>query len=84
MVQHISAYQYLGLAVIHSSKWPSKRYRTEILKFQFLAIIDFPFENDELLIFKDSINEFRDPENIQKDILHSKIRVIFRSVASPK
>ena len=57
---------------------------TAILKFQFLAIIDFPFENDEFLTFQDSTNEFRDPENIQKDILHSKIRVFFRSVASPK
>ena len=84
MGQYISAFQYLGEAVIHSSKWPSKRYRTEILKLQFLAIIDFPFENDEFLIFQDSTNEFRDPENIQKDILQSKIRVIFRSVASPK
>ena len=84
MVQYISAYQHLGLAVIHSSKWPSKRYRTEILKFQFLTAIDFPFENDEFLTFQDSTNEFRDPKNIQKDILHSKIRIFFRSVASPQ
>ena len=84
MVQYISAYQYLGLAVIHSSKWPSKRYRTEILKFQFLAIIEFPFDNDEFIFFQDSTNGFRDPENIHKDTLDGKIRVFFRSVASPQ
>ena len=56
----------------------------EILNFQFLAIIDFPFENDEFLTFQDSTNEFRDPENIQKDTLDGKIRVFLRSVASPQ
>ena len=61
-----------------------KRYRMEILKFLFLAAIDFSFENDEFLTFQDSTIEFRDPENIQKDISHGKIRVFFRSVASPK
>ena len=84
MGQYISAFRYLGLAVIHSSKWPSKRYRTEILKFQFLAAIDFPFENDELLTFQDGTNEFMDPENIQKDTLDGKIRIFFRSVANPQ
>ena len=54
----------------------------EILKFQFLPAIDFPFENDEFLTFPDSTNKFRGPENIEKDILHSKIGVFFRSVAS--
>ena len=56
----------------------------EILKFQFLAAIDFSFENDEFSTSQDSINEFRDPENIEKDILHGKIHVVFRSVASPQ
>ena len=84
MGQYISAFQYLGWAVTHSSKWPSKRYRTEILKFQFLAAIDFPFENDEFLTFQDSTNEFRDAEKIQKDTLDGKIRVFFRSVPSPQ
>ena len=50
---------------------------------QISEAIDFPFENDEFLMFQDSTNEFRDPENIEKDILHGKIRVFFRSVASP-
>ena len=49
-----------------------------------LAAIDFPFENDEFLTLQDNTNEFRDPENIQKGILHGKIRVFFRSVASPQ
>ena len=49
-----------------------------------LGAIDFPFENKEFLAFEDSTNEFRDPENIEKDILHGKIRVFFRSVASPQ
>ena len=62
----------------------NKRYRTEILKFQFLAVIDFSFENDEFLTFQESTNEFRDPENIEKGILHGKIRVFFYSVASPQ
>ena len=61
-----------------------KRYRTEILKFQFLAANDFSFENDEFLTLQDSTNEFRDHENIEKGILHGKIRVIFRSVACPQ
>ena len=61
-----------------------KRYKTEILKRQFLGAIDFPFENKESLTFQDSTNEFSDPENIEKDRLHGKIRVFFRSVASPK
>ena len=60
------------------------RYRTEILKFQCLAAIDFPFDNYDLLTFQESTNEFRGPENIEKDILHGKIRVFFRSVASPQ
>ena len=49
-----------------------------------LAAIDFPFKNDEFLTFQDSTNEFRDPENIQKDTLDGKIRVFFHSVASPQ
>ena len=65
-------------------KGPSKRYRTEILKFQFLAAIDFPFENDEFLTFQDSTNEFRGPANKEKDILHGKIRVFLRSVVNPQ
>ena len=56
----------------------------EILKFQFLGAIDFPFENDEFLTFQDSTNEFRDPENIQKDKLDGKICIFFRSIASPQ
>ena len=83
MDQYISAFQYPGKAVTHSSKWPSKRHRTEILKIQFLGAIDFPFENKEFLTFQDSTNKFRDPENIENDILHGKIRVLVRSVANP-
>ena len=49
-----------------------------------LAAIDFPFKNDEFVTFQDSTNEFRDPENIEKDTLDGKIRVFFRSVASPQ
>ena len=56
----------------------------EILNFQFLAIIDFPFQNDEFLTFQDSTNEFRDPEYMQKYTLDGEIRIFFRSVASPK
>ena len=56
----------------------------EILKIQFLAAYDFPFENKEFLTFQESTNEFRDPQNIEKDILHGKIRVFFRSVSSPQ
>ena len=56
----------------------------EIPKIQFLGAYDFPFENKEFLTFQESTNEFRDPENIEKDILHGKICVFFRSVASPK
>ena len=26
---------------------------------------NFPFENDDFLMFKDGTNEFRDPENIE-------------------
>ena len=55
-----------------------------ILKIQFLGAYDFPFENKEFLTFQESTNEFRDPENIEKDILHSKIRVFCRSVACPQ
>ena len=44
----------------------------------------FPFENNEFLTFQDSTNEFKDPENIEKDTLDGKIRVFFRSVASPQ
>ena len=47
-----------------------------------IGAIDLPLENEEFLTFQDSTNEFRDPENIQKDILHGKIRVLVRSVAS--
>ena len=50
----------------------------------FLGAIDFPFEYKEFLTFQDSTNEFRDPDNIQKDVLHGKIRVFFHSVASPQ
>ena len=35
-------------------------------------------------MFKDGTNEFRDPENIEKDILHGKIRAFLRSFTSPK
>ena len=35
-------------------------------------------------MFKDGTNEFRDPENIEKDILHGEIRVFFRSFTSPQ
>ena len=75
MGQYISAFQYIGWATTHSAQLPSKRYRTGIVKTQFPLVIDFPFENDEFLTFKDSTNEFRDHENIGKDILHGKIRV---------
>ena len=42
------------------------------------------FENDDFLTFKDGTNEFRDPENIAKDILHGKIRVFLHSFTSPQ
>ena len=51
---------------------------------QFLSHINFPFENDEILTFQECTSEFRDPENIEKDILHGKIRVFLPSVASPQ
>ena len=35
-------------------------------------------------MIQDSTKEFRDHENIEKGILHGKIRVFFRSVASPQ
>ena len=56
----------------------------KILNIQFLGAIDFPFENETFSKFQDSTNDFRDPENIEKDILHGKIRVFYRSVASPQ
>ena len=34
-------------------------------------------------MFQNSTNEFREPKNIEKDILHGKIRVFVRSVSSP-
>ena len=56
----------------------------KIAKYRFLQDINFPFENDDFLTFKDGTNEFVDPENIEKDILHSKIRVSLRSFTSPQ
>ena len=35
-------------------------------------------------MLKDGTNEFRDPENIEKDILHGKISVSLRSFTSPQ
>ena len=35
-------------------------------------------------MFKDDNNEFRDPEDIEKDILHGKNRVFLRSFTSPQ
>ena len=56
----------------------------KIAKRRFLWDINFPFENNDFLTFKDGTNEFVDPENIEKDILHSKIRVSLRSFTSPQ
>ena len=35
-------------------------------------------------MLKDGTNEFRDPENIEKDILHGKIRVFLCPFTSPQ
>ena len=51
---------------------------------QFKGATDFPFQNKEFLTFQDGTNEFRDPENIKKGILHGNIRDFFRSVANPQ
>ena len=46
--------------------------------------MNWSFEKDDILTFKDGTNDIRDPENIAKDILHDKIRVFLRSVANPQ
>ena len=61
-----------------------KQYRTEMVKTQFLKLTDFLFENEEFLTFQKGTNEFSDPQNRGKDILHGVIRVFVSSTASPK
>ena len=85
MGQYISAFQYLGYAVTHSSNWRQNATERKSSKDSFDKIfINFLFENDDFLTFKDGTNEFRDPENIAKDILHGKIRVFLRSFTCPQ
>ena len=41
--------------------------QSENYEKQFLGVIDFPFNNEEFLMFQNSTHEFIDPEHIRKD-----------------
>ena len=47
-------------------------------------MIEIQIENGQFLTSHDRANEFRDPENIEQDILHDKIRTFIRSISSPQ
>ena len=84
MGHNINAFPYIWLGRHSYCKRTIKTVQIGNSQIIFLGASDFPFENDEILTFQDCTSEFRDLENIKKDILHCKSRVFLRSVASPQ